>query len=258
MAKNQFQISALAQAFYLSEQFQVLEIETKDYREHPVLGSISSTRWSAYDSFASGNSRLVDVLTDLPAATSAYQTHPDEDRHGLGAVYHESFNIDAVDKSNYGLKSSGFLSGDKRTNRLRGSFQSDLLMGWAGRDVLIGGQDDDILSGGRGSDRFQFGKSRDHKVMERDEIVDFDGEEGDRIVLRSKNGSAVKEFSGKKGDAIFAAWMARYVPDDGEVLQPWMYSGTHVSVDRNGDKIADLFINLPGVSNFQAEWIVFH
>jgi len=257
MAKSESQLSALAQAFYLSEQFQGLEIETADYREHPVLGGISSTRWGAYDAFVSENSRLVDVLADLPAATNAFQIHPDEDRHGLGGVHYESLNIHAVYARNHGLKVSGFLSGDKRSNRLHGSFQSDLLMGWAGRDVLIGGQGDDILSGGRGADRFQFGKSRDFKVMERDEIVDFDGEEGDHIVLSSKNGSAVHEFSGNKGDAIFATWMARYVPDEGEVLLPWMYSGTHVSVDRNGDKIADLFIDLPGVSNFKAEWIVF-
>ncbi|MBM5795898.1 MAG: calcium-binding protein [Cyanobacteria bacterium M_surface_7_m2_037] len=257
MAKSESQLSALAQAFYLSEQFQGLEIETRDYREHPVLGGISSTRWGAYESFSSENSRLVDILTDLQATAGAIQLHANGKRHKLDASYLESANIAAVDARDYALKSSGFLSGDKRANRLRGSFDSDLLMGWVGRDVLIGGQGDDILSGGRDADRFQFGKSRDNKVVERDEIVDFDGEEGDRIVLRSKNGSAVNEFSGNKGDVIFATWMARYLPDDGEVLQPWMYCGTHISVDRNGDKIADLFVDLPGVSNFQAGWIVF-
>jgi len=257
MAKNEPQPSALSQTFYLSEQFQGIEIETKDYREHPVLGGISSTIWSAYESFSSENSRLLHILTDLQATANAIQLHSNGNRHKLDILHLESLNIAAADARDYTLKSSGFLSGDKRANRLRGSFYSDLLMGWAGRDILIGSQGDDILSGGRDADRFVFGKNRDRKRTERDEIVDFDGEEGDRIILRLQKGSYVNEFSGNKGDTIFATWMARYMPDNGDLLQPWMYSGTHINIDRNGDKIADLFIDLPGVSNFRAEWIVF-
>ena len=57
--------SALAQAFYISPQFSRLQVETKDYRLHPVLGGISSSRWDAYERFAKRNSLLVDRLSDF-------------------------------------------------------------------------------------------------------------------------------------------------------------------------------------------------
>ena len=57
--------SPLAQAFYVSPQFSPLQDETRDYRFHPVLGGISSTRWDAYERFAKRNSLLVDRLSNL-------------------------------------------------------------------------------------------------------------------------------------------------------------------------------------------------
>ena len=58
-------VSALAQAFYASRFFRRLRLETRDYRLHPVLGGISSTRWHAYDRFTVKQSFLVDHLKDL-------------------------------------------------------------------------------------------------------------------------------------------------------------------------------------------------
>ena len=55
----------MAHAFYVSPQFSRLQVTTKDYRLHPVLGEISSTRWGAYERFAKRNSLLVDRLSNL-------------------------------------------------------------------------------------------------------------------------------------------------------------------------------------------------
>jgi hypothetical protein len=67
----------------------------------------------------------------------------------------------------------------------------------------------------------------------------------------------VTEFSGKKGEVTFAVWMAKLAPSSGETIYPWMYCGTTIQVDRNGDRIADLLIDLPGVFSFQKDWITF-
>ena len=65
--------SALAQAFYVSPQFSRLQVETRDYRRHHVLGGISSTRWGAYERFAKRNSLLVDRLSNLDKVPIAIQ-----------------------------------------------------------------------------------------------------------------------------------------------------------------------------------------
>ena len=64
LEEHQPAVSALAQAFYASRFFRRLRLETRDYRQHPVLGGISSTRWHAYDRFTAKQSFLVDQLKD--------------------------------------------------------------------------------------------------------------------------------------------------------------------------------------------------
>ena len=68
--------SALGQLFYLSSEFLRLRMETRDYRLHPVLGGISSTRWSTYERFERRHSLLVDRLRDQDLASTAIRLMP--------------------------------------------------------------------------------------------------------------------------------------------------------------------------------------
>ena len=247
----------MLQGFYLSKQFQGLRFETKDYREHPVLGGISSTRWSAYEAFASENSKLVDTLSRLAGTSYAVQLGSKKEAEQWAVSFLETLSIDVIESKDHSLRSSGFLSGNKANNRLTGSPKADVLMGWAGRDVIIGGKHDDVLCGGQNADRFFFTASHAGTDLEKDVIVDFNGEEGDRIAFSMKAGSLVSEFSGKRGEATISTWIAKLLPSNDEPIYPWMYSGTLIEFDRNGDKIADLQIDLPGVSSMRRNWIVF-
>ena len=59
--------SALAQIFYTSDPYRAIDMETRDLRQHPVLGGISSTRLGAYEAFVSNNPELKDHLSSRPA-----------------------------------------------------------------------------------------------------------------------------------------------------------------------------------------------
>ena len=138
-----------------------------------------------------------------------------------------------------------------------GSSEADLLIGWSGQDTLIGGEGEDYLCGGKGSDRFIFSSSTQYAELDRDEITDFSMKAGDRIIFDFSEGSVVNEFTSKPGQVTFAVWMAHITLEEGVELEPWMYCGTHIWVDRDGDNAADLFINLTGVSSFDRGSISF-
>lgn len=63
---------------------------------------------------------------------------------------------------------------------LNGGAGYDTLSGGDGDDTLIGGEGEDALTGGAGADRFEFDLG--HEV---DVIADFNGADGDRLVLTS-------------------------------------------------------------------------
>ena len=257
MSKGDSTISALAQGFYLSEQFQALEIETRDYREHPVLGGISSTRWTAYEMFVAENSRLAAILRQLQVSANAVQLTAQRELAEADDSFLETVAIRRVRASRWALRSPGFLSGDQGPNRLTGSADDDLLMGWGGRDTLIGGKGDDVLSGGRDADRYVYHRRALSAGTEQDEITDFNCSEGDRIVFAWKRSNPVSSFTGRSGEFTISTWTARLAPTSGQVLEPWMYSGTMISVDRDGDSRFDLTVELPGVIDFTIDAITF-
>ena len=143
--------SALGQAFYLSPEFSALTVETRDYRLHPVLGGISSTRWHAYQRFERRQSYLVEQLANQPMAASALQLVGKTGDGSAGPEPPKSWAIQRVQSKKARLKEQGVLAGQRGRNRLIGSRGDDVLMGWGGRDVLIGGRGDDLLSGGAGA-----------------------------------------------------------------------------------------------------------
>jgi len=51
-------VTVLTQVFHLSPQFRELRFEIRDWRCHPLLGGISSTRWKAWTAFTQSNPQL--------------------------------------------------------------------------------------------------------------------------------------------------------------------------------------------------------
>ena len=249
-------VNAIAQAFYLSPLYDAIEVETLDYREHPVLGGISSTVWNAYGQFADNNSKLVDLLEQKPVFTEAVLIRSDHDAEpGLG--FNAVPGLSIVRSARATLDQAGLLSGDGRANRLKGSNRADVLIGWAGQDRLEGGWGDDVLAGGDDADRFVFRSPGSGAVDQSDVIVDFRGDDGDRIAVKSATGRVSNRFSGQSGDVVVSTWVSRVVLEPGEVLRPWMIQGTQLSVDWDGDRVGDQRIDLPGVIDFNPDWIRF-
>lgn len=249
--------SALAQAFYLSEEFRALRIETRDYREHPVLGGISGTRWSAYDTFVATNGRLATSLEGLAAFGLALQLRAEPEPSEAPPPPPDS-GITALVGRNGRLRRAGMLSGDERGNRLVGSPKADVLIGGAGHDTLIGRGGGDRLSGGGDADRFVFGRRVTSDSDSIDEICDFQGAAGDRIQLAgARSYESSGSFTGTPGEVIPTnLWMARLAFDPERPLQDWMMQGMQLALDRDGDRKADLSIALPGLIEVQPEWLL--
>jgi hypothetical protein len=91
------------------------------------------------------------------------------------------------------------LAGTVSNDTIRAGAGDDIIEGGPGDDQLHGGDGDDVLIGGIGLDRLFGGLGADEFVIdiltdEADEILDFNPEEGDTIVLkvdRSKNSVVV-------------------------------------------------------------------
>ncbi|MFM7085603.1 MAG: hypothetical protein ACKOXO_01200 [Cyanobium sp.] len=246
-------MTALAQAFYLSEPFRALEIETMDYREHPVLGGISSTRWAAYDAFQAKNGRLAQLLENRSPLPLALQLQ----RHSRpAAAWPPALPITSVRRRHHQLESAGMLAGDGRANALQGSDEDDVLIGGRGNDSLDGGRGDDILCGGKGSDVFHIGAAEPGAGSETDRITDFHGERGDRLQLSGGRLIGGADFSGTAAEIQVLTWMADPTADLIGRLEPWQIQGVHLLIDRDGDRQADLLIDLPGIGLFEPEWLI--
>ena len=96
----------------------------------------------------------------------------------VGTKFKDSLVGDAAGNALWGLLGN---------DTLEGGFGNDTLEGGDGEDQLVGGADNDVLTGGENADTFQF------KVGHgQDLITDFDGEEGDKIVIA---GAQAYEFT---------------------------------------------------------------
>ena len=248
--------SALTQAFYLSRQFSRLQIETKDYRIHPVLGGISSTRWKAYQRFSRKNSLLVDRLSRQQPFPRALKINRKRQDSPFSETLLSTQVIDLQPERKAKLARRGLLAGDARNNRLIGSRQSDVLTGQRGRDVLVGGPGSDILSGGAGADLFRFRERERRRTVFSDTLVDFDPWEGDRIAVQgARHFAGVGGFTGRRGEVQAMIWMADLRPGIKGPLHPWMVQGVSLAIDDDGDRIADGLIEIPGLASFEAGWL---
>ncbi len=126
------------------------------------------------------------------------------------------------------------LTGNEAANRLESGAGTDTLIGNGGNDILIGGTGADTLTGGAGADSFVYQSNADSSVgTGRDVITDFT-RGADRIDVSALNASSfvgTSLFSGQAGQL-------RYVSFDGTTI---------IELDSNGDRVADLQIELNGM-----------
>jgi Ca2+-binding RTX toxin-like protein len=136
-------------------------------------------------------------------------------------------------------------TGDKLKNRLDGGGGSDTIDGGDGNDMLIGNVGKDFLTGGKGADHFVYLYSNASYFgsFQRDVIADFQ-KGSDKIDLSKLDpdgnlGAATEfrfsgdTFAGRTGD-----------------VRAYQESGsTIVEIDFNGDKAADMQIELTDAGN---------
>jgi len=75
------------------------------------------------------------------------------------------------------------VTGASSTTRLDGGIGKDQLQGGSGADDLSGGIGSDVIRGGAGADRFHFTGA--DMLTGTDKLVDFNGSEGDKLMLSS-------------------------------------------------------------------------
>ncbi|OWJ68289.1 calcium-binding protein [Inquilinus limosus] len=134
---------------------------------------------------------------------------------------------------------------------ITGDAGANALWGMAGNDALTGGAGADALKGGAGADRFVYTAVSDSTTVAatRDSINDFSHAEGDRIDLsaidadgNAGNGNTAFTFLG--GGAFTGAGHEVRVAAGGGVQS--------VLIDVNGDKVADMQINVVSATGLVA------
>ena len=123
------------------------------------------------------------------------------------------------------------LSGNRAANHLHGGAGDDILSGGDGADVLMGGRGRDVLTGGAGRDQIVFDLGDSGPGPRRDLVTDFTRGE-DKL-------GGVLDWSGFIGKRAFGG-------TTGEVRYEIAGSKTLVMLDADGDRRADLVVELSG------------
>ena len=144
----------------------------------------------------------------------------------------------------YGNEVANILHGNGGNDTIKGFEGNDLLYGDAGDDVLYGDAGNDTLNGGAGHDTLTGGAGNDTFVFGNLEIGDIitDYQAGDKIDLSSLYGGTM-HFVGS--GALGAAGDVNYV-------------GGVLSLDTNGDHVADFSAVLSGMPALQPDALVLH
>ena len=124
----------------------------------------------------------------------------------------------------------------------------DVLFGGAGNDQLIGGVGRDVMTGDAGSDTFRFAAIADSVVGAlRDLVKDFT--QGSDIV----NFSQIDANTGVAGNQAFTfVGTAGFSGTAGELSFSQTATHTIISLDVNGDAVADSQVAFTGVITFVA------
>jgi Ca2+-binding RTX toxin-like protein len=121
----------------------------------------------------------------------------------------------------------------------------DYLIGEAGNDILIGGRGQDDLSGGGDLDTFLYYEFQESLVGSEDRILDFSRADGDRLDLSRIDANAI---GGTDNDAFSFIDGAAFSGAAGQLR----FAGGYVEADVNGDALADLRIEMGGVTTMYA------
>lgn len=132
-------------------------------------------------------------------------------------------------------------TGNGINNRIEGNDSSNTLNGLGGYDLLKGRGGADQLIGGAGGDVFDFDRLSDSRGSNIDRIADFTQGQ-DQISLASIDADSAA--SGNQAFAFIGG--AAFNGKAGELRYAAGPSETNIFVDVNGDKIADMQIQLAG------------
>lgn len=144
------------------------------------------------------------------------------------------------------------LHGSTVANSLIGGGGNDLLSGNRGNDWIYGGAGTDRLYGGAHADRFVFKALSESAGATFDTIFDFLLTEQDRIDL-----SAIDANSAASGNQAFSfVGTAAFMGVAGELRFEEQASDTFIYADVNGDKVADLKINLDDAVTLTKDYFI--
>ncbi|MGD9864629.1 MAG: calcium-binding protein [Pseudodonghicola sp.] len=178
----------------------------------------------------------------------------------------------------YGGDGDDWITGASGRDRIFGGDGKDYLDGHIGNDVLIGGRGNDVLSGRNGSDVARGGAGRD--IFDSDTFgnnVWTGGKGADRFQPGAWRGdnevsTKVTDFNLAEGDMLDLstdqillfkrAEEVRYIGDDAFSIERGVYQirmeNGFVSIDVNGDGVADRGLYLEGLDSIDAgntDWI---
>lgn len=143
----------------------------------------------------------------------------------------------------HGFDGNDSLYGGSGTDELVGGADDDMLYGGNGADLLHGGTGFDLLTGGAGSDRFCFASTLQAGNL----ITDFAGEL-DLIDL-----SAVDADSGTSFVNEAFRWGGRSDVRANAVTASAQFGNTVLSMDVDGDAVADMTLTLFGLVTLRAD-----
>ncbi|HEY9236167.1 MAG TPA: right-handed parallel beta-helix repeat-containing protein [Phenylobacterium sp.] len=152
------------------------------------------------------------------------------------------------------------ITGAAQDDQLFGLGGADRLLGAEGRDVLSGGDGNDTLSGGAGVDRLFGGAGTDiftfgpndlggGSILEVDRIEDFSVAAGERIHLSTVDANLLTAVDDR---FAFIGTMG-FHGKAGELRYEVTGGDTYVLGDLNGDRVADLKIQLVGTIALHSE-----
>lgn len=148
-----------------------------------------------------------------------------------------------------GENGNDIIAGGFGNDSIWGNFGNDRLSGGVGNDIMRGGFGVDIMSGGAGSDTFDFDSFVASGVSagKRDVILDFVAGT-DKVDV---NGIDADRTQTGNQDFVFIGG-SKFSGDAGEIRVTQAGGITLISIDINGDKTADLSIELQGLVTLSA------
>jgi Ca2+-binding RTX toxin-like protein len=227
-----FDIAAIQDKYGVNEEWATGD-DVYVMKDVNASGTMYESIWDAggTDSIVYGGNR--DATIDLRAASLKYEYGGGgwiSYAHGIYGGFTIANGVTIENASSGGGNDK--LIGNDVANRLSAGAGDDILLGGGGNDTLIGGAGKDTLTGGAGNDVFLYQSTGDSPIgLGRDVITDF--ARGDQIDLTAAGG---RSFIGNQ---LFTGVA-------GQVRAVTLSGQTVIELDSNGDRLADLQIELTG------------